>query len=180
MTAPKTVSIGDKTFSVYIDEATLQNRVAEIGQQITKDYKEKTPFFLMIMNGSFIFGADLVRAYEGDCEMGFIKLTSYEGTRSSGKVETGTFHQNLTEKDVVIVEDIVDSGLTMNHFVKTLAEQNPSSIAIVSLFVKPQAIKHEVQIDYSGFEIPNDFIVGYGLDLNEIGRNFRQVYQLKG
>ncbi len=178
MIVPDTVTIGDRKFSVFIDEATLQSKVQEIGAKITQDYQGKTPYFLLILNGSFVFGADLVRAYDGACEMGFIKLSSYEGTASSGTVKTGKFNDNLAGKDIIIIEDIIDSGLTMNHFVKTLAEQNPNSIAIASLFVKPEAIKHEVQIDYRGFDIPNAFIVGYGLDLDEIGRNLRQVYQL--
>jgi len=177
-TPPKTVQIGERVFSVYIDEATLAARVTELGTKINQDYQGKAPYFLMILNGSFIFGADLVRAYEGACEMGFIKLSSYEGTSSTGIVKRGTFPDDLTGKDVIIVEDIIDSGLTMNQFIKDLQAQNPSSIAVVSLFVKPEAIQHEVQIDYRGFDIPNAFIVGYGLDLDEIGRNYRQIYQL--
>lgn len=178
MIAPDTVTIGHRKFSVFINEGTLQSKVQELGAQITRDYQGKTPYFLLILNGSFVFGADLVRAYQGDCEMGFIKLSSYEGTESSGSIKTGAFNDNLTGKDIIIIEDIVDSGLTMNHFVKSLAEQNPNSVGIVSLFVKPEAIKHDVQIDYRGFDIPNAFIIGYGLDLDGIGRNLRQVYQL--
>ncbi len=177
-TAPQKVQIGERVFSVYIDEAKLANRVKELGAQIHRDYQEKTPYFLMILNGSFIFGADLVRAYEGACEMGFIKLSSYEGTSSTGSVKRGHFPDALAGKDVIIVEDIIDSGLTMNQFIKDLKQQNPNSIAVVSLFVKPDAIQHDVQIDYRGFDIPNAFIVGYGLDLDEIGRNYRQIYQL--
>ncbi len=175
---PETVQIGERVFSVYINEETLTNRVKEVGAALYKDYRTKTPYFLMILNGSFIFGADLVRAYEGPCEMGFIKLSSYEGTSSTGLVKRGHFPDDLSGKDVIIVEDIIDSGLTMNQFVEDLRQQNPASIAVVSLFVKPEAIQHEVQIDYRGFDIPNAFIVGYGLDLDEIGRNYRQIYQL--
>lgn len=177
-TAPDTVQIGERTFSVFIDETTLANRVNELGEQLTKDYEGKKPYFLMILNGSFIFGADLVRAYEGACETGFIKLTSYEGTSSTGTVKRGTFPDALAGKDIIIVEDIIDSGLTMNQFIVDLKAQHPKSISVVSLFVKPEAIKHDVQIDYRGFDIPNAFIIGYGLDLDEEARNLRQIYQL--
>ncbi|HHB79771.1 MAG TPA: hypoxanthine phosphoribosyltransferase [Saprospiraceae bacterium] len=177
-TAPDTVQIGKRVFSVFIDEATLRKRVKELGENITRDYHGKTPYFLMILKGSFVFGADLIRAYDGFCETGFIKLSSYEGTSSTGTVKRGQFPSDLAGKDIIIVEDIIDSGLTMNQFIKDLKEQSPNSIAVVSLFVKPEAIQHEVQIDYRGFDIPNAFIIGYGLDLDEKARNLRQIYQL--
>ncbi len=176
--APNTVQIGDRIFSVYIDEQKLMGRVRELGVQLSHDFKDKTPYFLMILKGSFVFGADLIRAYDHACETGFIQLSSYEGTASTGTVKRGQFPDNLAGKDIIIVEDIIDSGLTMNQFITDLKGQNPASITVVSLFVKPEAIEHDVQIDYRGFDIPNAFIVGYGLDLDEIGRNYRQIYQL--
>ncbi len=175
---PERIQIGNRSFRVFIDEASLQQRVRELGAALRTDYAGKQPFFLLILKGSLIFGADLVRAFGAPCEIGFVRLKSYEGTTSTGQVRGGRFEEKLSGKDIVVVEDIIDSGLTMQQLLNDLHEQHPASVRVVSLFVKPDAICHQVPVDYRGFDIPNAFIIGYGLDLDEQGRNLRQVYQL--
>lgn len=176
----KTVQVHDLSFETYMDKKIIKQRVKEMGKELSKEFKGKNPIFLAILNGAFVFAADLVRACKFDHEISFIKLTSYEGTTSSGKVTTQIgLQEDLTDREVIIVEDIIDTGTTIYHFLPTLKKSNPKSITIVSLLQKPEALKFPLKVDYLGFTIPNKFVVGYGLDYNSLGRNLKDIYQLK-
>jgi hypoxanthine phosphoribosyltransferase len=175
----QSVQVHDLHFDIYITHQQIQKRVDELGAALTKRFKGKNPIFLAILNGSFIFAADLSRSCDMDHEITFIKLASYEGTSSTGKIVT---HIGLTEdiegKDIVIIEDIIDTGNTLYNFLPTLKKANPNSITIAALLTKPTALEFPVPVDFIGFEIPNKFVVGYGLDYNGLGRNLKDIYQL--
>lgn len=157
----------------------IQKRVKELGEQLTEDYKGKTPIFLGILNGSFMFVADLFKHLKMDCTITFVKLASYKGTTSTGNVVTAIgLEETLHDKDIIIVEDIVDTGNTMNAFLKTLEEKEPRSVKICTLLSKPTALKHPIPLDYVGFEIPDKFVLGYGLDYDGLGRNLPNLYKL--
>jgi hypoxanthine phosphoribosyltransferase len=175
----KKVKLHDKSFEIYLSEERLKHRIIELAQQINKDYKGKTPVVLSILNGSFIFTADLVRYFNFPLNIEFIRYSSYHGTTSAGTV-TKLFgmKSDIKDKDIIIIEDIIDTGLTLSEAIKDLQTQSPKSIKVVSLLVKPDALKYEVQKDYIGFNIPNDFVVGYGLDYDELGRDLPAIYKL--
>lgn len=140
---------------------------------------DKNPLFLAVLNGSFIFAADLMRMITIPCQISFVKLASYEGTTSTGKItEVIGINEDLTNRTVIIVEDIVDTGLTMKRMVETLGTRNPESIHICTLLVKPDKLKVDLDIEYAAMRIPNDFIVGYGLDYDQQGRNLKEIYTL--
>ncbi len=173
------VKVHDKFFNPFISAQSIALRVAEIGKRITEDYRDKQPLFLSVLNGAFIFAADLVRAVETDCEITFVKLTSYKGTSTTGSVQTVLgLDVDLRGRHIIIVEDIVDTGNTLHNFMKELAKSEPASMAIAACFFKPDALQHPLSISYLGFEIPNKFIVGYGLDYDGLGRNLPDVWQL--
>ena len=152
-------------------------RVAEVAARISADLKDEHPLFLAVLNGSFVFAADLLRGIDIPCEISFIRVSSYEGTTSTGKVsQLIGLKEDITNRTVVIVEDIIDSGLTMQELLRLLKEKNPKDIRIASLLVKPGNLKVDLDIPYSCFEIPNEFIVGYGLDYDGEGRNLRNIY----
>lgn len=175
----KLIQAHDLYFKPFLSKEKILGRVTELGQQISKDYKNKKPVFISILNGAFIFLADLVRACDLNCEITFVKLSSYEGVKSTGKVATVIgIDIDLKGKDVIVVEDIIDTGETLNQFLKELKNYNPSSIKLASLLVKPEALHYEIQVDYKGFDIPNKFVIGYGLDYNGEGRNLESIYQL--
>ncbi len=181
-TEPQVTSIqlGDLSFVPFITADKIALRVKELGQQISKDYQGRRPLIVTILNGSFIFSGDLVRAMDIDCEVQFMKVSSYEGTESTGKL-TAVFDTlpDLKGQDLIIIEDIIDQGHTIDYLVKTLSEKNPASVKVASLLFKPEAYKYEHPVDYMGFEIPNDFVVGYGLDYNQMGRNLPAIYTLQ-
>ena len=173
------VKIKDKTFKTSITEAEIKARVKALAQQISKDMAGKTPLFLGVLNGAFIFAADLMREMTIPCEISFVKLASYQGTTSTGKVkEVLGINENLSGRTVIIVEDIVESGQTMKRMVESLGTRNPDSVHICALFFKPDKLKEELAIDYVAFSIPDDFIVGYGLDYDQQGRNLKDVYTI--
>ncbi|MBQ7443602.1 MAG: hypoxanthine phosphoribosyltransferase [Bacteroidaceae bacterium] len=173
------VIVKDKAFVPFLPEAAVQKEVARVARELTRDLGDKSPLFLPVLNGAFMFTADLLRHFEGACEVCFIKLASYAGTQSTGAVrEVIGLAADITGRHVVIVEDIVDSGLTMAHTIATLRKHNPASISVCTLMLKPAALHVEVPIDYCCMEIPNDFIVGYGLDYDGFGRNLREIYVL--
>jgi hypoxanthine phosphoribosyltransferase len=173
------IKVHDKTFETYLPEATIQQRVKEIAHAINKDYAGKRPFCIAILNGSFMFASDLFKNLTIEAELCFIKLASYKGMRSSGKVVTSIgLDDDLFGKDVIIVEDIVDTGKTMHNFLPKLMHQQPVSLKIATLLHKPEATEYPLTLDYIGFEIPNKFVVGYGLDYEGLGRNLREIYQL--
>lgn len=173
------VKAHDLNFKLYYSEAQIKERVNEIGQQLTEQFRDKNPVFLSVLNGGFIFTADLTRACAIDCEISFIKLSSYQDTASTGKViELIGLDTALKGRDVIIVEDIVDTGETMLQLLAKLNALEPASVTLVSLLVKPDALKERVKVDHIGFNIPNKFVIGYGLDYNELGRNLGGIYQL--
>ncbi len=175
----KLIKLDDLEFKPYLSEDKIKTRVIALSEQLNKDYAGKKPLFLAILNGSFLFAADLIREMTIDCEITFIKATSYTGTQSSQQLHVSLGPSDmLTEREVIIIEDIVDSGHSLSGLLPMIAEKNPSSIKIASLLYKPAAFKGDFKVDYVGFEIPNDFIVGYGLDYNGLGRNLKDIYVL--
>jgi hypoxanthine phosphoribosyltransferase len=175
----KNVQVSDKFFSPYISEEEIIKEVKRVASAINSDLEGKSPVFLVILNGSFIFAADLLREISIPCEIKFMRVASYEGTSSTGNVkEILGLDESIEGRTVVIVEDIIDSGTTMCELLKMLRERNPADIRIASLLVKPKNLKVELDIDYRCFDIENDFIVGYGLDYNQEGRNLREIYKI--
>lgn len=173
------VRIKDKTFKTFIPESEIKAQVQRVAQQINEDMKDKNPLLLAVLNGSFIFAADLMRALTIPCEISFVKLASYQGTTSTGKVkEVLGINEDLTGRTVIIVEDIVESGLTMQRMIESLGTRNPESIHICTLLLKPERLKVPLNIAYTVFSIPNDFILGYGLDYDQQGRQLRDIYTL--
>ncbi len=174
------VKIKDKTFQTSISEEEIKQRVRELGQRLSKDLEGKNPLFLAVLNGSFIFAADLMREMTIPCEISFVKLASYQGTTSTGKIkEVIGINEDLSGRTVVIVEDIVESGKTMKRMIETLGTRNPASVHICTLFVKPERLEVDLDIEYAAFSIPNAFIVGYGLDYDQQGRQLKEIYSLK-
>ena len=168
-----------KSFRPMISAEDIAAKVAALGQQISIDYEGKKPLLLSILNGAFIFAADLARAISIDCEMTFVKLASYKGTATTGNVQTVLgLDTSLKGRHIIIVEDIVDTGNTLHNFLKELDKENPASVALATCFFKPDALQHPLSINYCGFEIPNKFIIGYGLDYDGLGRNYAAIYQL--
>lgn len=174
-----TVKIKDKSFRISIPESEIKARVKALAQQISKDMEGKTPLLLGVLNGSFIFAADLMREMTIPCEISFVKLASYQGTTSTGKIkEVLGINENLSGRTVVIVEDIVESGQTMKQMVESLGTRNPASVHICTLFFKPDKLREELTLDYVAFRIPDDFIVGYGLDYDGLGRELKDIYTI--
>lgn len=174
------VRIKDKTFETSIPEEEIKRRVKAVAEQINHDMKDKNPLLLAVLNGSFIFAADLMRELTIPCEISFVKLASYQGTTSTGKIkEVIGINEDLTDRTVIIVEDIVESGLTMKRMIESLGTRNPKSIHICTLLLKPDRLKTELNIEYVAFSIPNDFILGYGLDYDQQGRQLKDIYTLK-
>lgn len=173
------IKVKDKHFDIYLSEETILNRVKELAVQINKDYADRRPFFIAILNGSFMFAADLFKQLTIDADICFIKLASYKGMQSSGKVVTSIgLDDDLYGKDVIIVEDIVDTGKTLHNFLPRLEHQQPKSLQIATLLHKAEATEYPIKLGYVGFEIPNKFVVGYGLDYDGLGRNLKEIYQL--
>jgi hypoxanthine phosphoribosyltransferase len=169
----------DLTFQIFLSRNEIAGRVAALGQQIRQDYEGKQPLLLCILNGAFVFAADLVRACELPCEVSFVKLASYEGTQSSGAVSTILgLDRDLENRHIIIVEDIVDSGRTLYHFISQLNTLKPASVALAALLLKPEALRFPIEINYLGFEIPDKFVVGYGLDYDGLCRNLPDIYQI--
>ena len=173
------VKIKDKTFKTSITEAEIKTRVKALAQQISKDLEGKTPLFLGVLNGAFIFAADLMREMTIPCEISFVKLASYQGIASTGKIqEVLGINENLSDRHVIIVEDIVESGQTMKRMIESLGTRNPASVHICTLFFKPDKLQEDLKLDYVAFRIPDDFIVGYGLDYDHQGRELKDIYTI--
>jgi hypoxanthine phosphoribosyltransferase len=174
-----TVKVHDKSFEVYLSETTIQQRVKEIAEQINTDYAGRRPLFIAILNGSFMFAADLFKNLSIEADLCFIKLASYKGMKSSGKVVTSIgLEEDIFGKEVIIVEDIVDTGKTLHKFLPKLVHQQPKSMRIATLLHKSAATEYPLALDYVGFDIPDKFVVGYGLDYDGLGRNFKEIYQV--
>lgn len=175
-----TTKIHDKEFKIAIPRNEIETAIANVAHSINKDYKGKRPLLLGVLNGCFMFAAELMKNLEIECEVSFVKLASYQGTTSTGVInEILGLTEPVTGRDIIIIEDIVDTGLTMHRMIETLEAAKPSSIAIASLFVKPARLQIPVEIKYSAFTIPDRFIVGYGLDYNGLGRNLPDIYEPK-
>lgn len=175
----KTVKIHDKSFDCYLTEEAISKAVQNMTVKIKEDLKRETPLFIGILNGSFIFAADVLRNYEGDCEISFLKLASYENTKSTGIVnELLGINEDLTNRTIVILEDIIDTGTTLQKIYDILKKEPIKQLKVATLFFKPEVFKKELHIDYIGFSIPDEFIVGYGLDYNGYGRNLPNIYKL--
>lgn len=171
------VIVKDKTFRPFLAAEEIQKRVAEVGARISKDLEGKNPLFLAILNGSYVFAADLLRHITTPCEISFIRVSSYSGMESTGKLtEVIGLKENIEGRTVVIVEDIIDSGFTMEGLVNSLKAKKPADLRICTLLTKPGNMKVDLDIPYCAFEIPNDFIVGYGLDYDGYGRNLPAIY----
>jgi hypoxanthine phosphoribosyltransferase len=173
------IKINDRSFRVSITETEIKNRIKSLAAEISADMEGKNPLFLAVLNGSFIFAADLMREMTIPCEISFVKLASYQGTTSTGKIqEVIGINENLTGRTVIIVEDIVESGQTMKRMIESLGTRNPASVQICTLFFKPDKLKEDLTLDYVAFRIPDDFIVGYGLDYDQAGRGLKDVYSI--
>ena len=171
------VKLKDKVFEISISEAEILQRIKVVAEKISKDMECKNPLLLAVLNGSFIFAADLMRMLTIPCEISFVKLASYQGTTSTGVIkEVFGINEDISGRTVIIVEDIVESGLTIKRMIETLGTRNPESIHICTLLLKPERLTVPLNIEYVAMEIPNDFIVGYGLDYNQQGRNLRDIY----
>jgi hypoxanthine phosphoribosyltransferase len=172
------INVHDLSFVPFIKHQEIVDRVKQLANQINLDYQDKNPIFVPILNGAFIFAADLIKEINIPCEVSFVKVSSYLGTQSSGEVdEVIGLDDDIRGRHLIIVEDIVDTGITMGALTKLLKNFNPESITICSLFTKPDSIENKIDIQYTGFEIEDKFILGYGLDYDQQGRNLKDVYQ---
>ena len=174
------IVVGNEVFTEYLSETTIQSRIKELAETISKDYKGKVPVFIGVLNGSFIFMSDLVKNIGIDCEIDFFKLSSYGDEKiSAGKVRLiKELNCDVNGRDLIIVEDIVDSGLSIKFIEELINQHHPTSMKVVSLLVKPNSFRYDVKIDYIGFEIPSHFVIGYGLDYAQKYRNLRSIYML--
>ncbi|WP_426490597.1 hypoxanthine phosphoribosyltransferase [Hymenobacter sp. 102] len=175
---PDYISLHNKQFAPYLSAAELQAAIKQVATQLNQDYTGQPVMFVVVLNGSFMFAADLLKEVSLPCEVCFIRVASYQGTNSTGEVkEVLGLTEDLTGRHVIIVEDIVDTGHTMRMLLETLGKQQPASLEVATLFLKPECLQHELNLRYVGLSIPNDFIVGYGLDFDGLGRNYPDVYK---
>jgi hypoxanthine phosphoribosyltransferase len=173
------IKLHDKSFDTYLPAESIQERIREIAADISRDYQGRKPLFIAILNGSFMFAADLFRHLTIDAEICFIKLVSYKGMKSTGHITTAIgLDQDIFGRDIIIIEDIVDTGKTLHVFLPKLEHQQPASLKIAALLHKPEATVFPIDIQYLGFSIPDKFVVGYGLDYDGLGRNLKEIYQL--
>lgn len=173
------IQLHNKIFEPYLTEAIIQQKVKELAAELDADYADKKPLFIAILNGSFMFAADLFKYLSIEVEICFIKLASYKGTKSTGQVITAIgLDTDIHQRHVIILEDIIDTGKTMHEFLPQLLNQQPASLKVAILLHKPEATQYKVEIDYCCFSIPNKFVLGYGLDYDGYGRNIKEIYQL--
>ena len=171
------VTIHDKTFRPYLSAAALDEAVSALATRLSADYAGREPVVVVVLTGAFMFASDLLKRMTEPCEIVFIRVTSYEGTDSTGVVqEVLGLRENIQGRHIIIVEDIVDTGTTMHHLLPTLLAKGPASVEIATLFYKPASLRHQLDLRYVALEIPNDFVVGYGLDYDGLGRNLSDVY----
>ena len=172
--------IKDKSFDLFIKEESINKRVKELADQISSDYKDKDPIFIPILNGAFLFAAELIKEITIPCQLSFVKVSSYAGTESTGTIkQLYGLDENIKNRNLIIVDDIVDTGLTMQTVVEQIKKLNPASIEVMTFLLKRESIKKELEVKYVGFSIPNAFVVGYGLDYDGYGRNLKDIYQLE-
>ena len=173
------VKIKDKVFKTSIPEEKILEKIKIVADRINEDMKDKDPLFIAVLNGAFIFAADLMRMITIPCQISFVKLASYQGTTSTGKItEVLGINEDLNNRHIIIIEDIVDTGLTMKRMIETLGTRHPASVEICALLVKPEKLQVDLDIKYAVMSIPNQFIVGYGLDYDQEGRGLRDIYTI--
>jgi len=171
--------IKDKEFNILLNYPQIEQRIVDLGNQISTDYQNTTPIFIVVLNGAFMFASDLFKNLTIEAEISFIKVSSYEKLASSGDIKQLLgLNQPLFQRDIIILEDIVDTGHTMTDLLETFRERGPKSIEIATLLFKPNSLTEKIDIKYIGFEIPDQFVVGYGLDYDGLGRNLKDIYQL--
>jgi len=175
-----TIEVGDKQFGLFIENDSIAKRTRLIGLEINADYEGRCPVFIGVLNGSFLFMGDLLKEIDIPCEVGFIRVSSYEGTTSSGAIkEVFGISDDLKGRDVILIEDIVDTGFTLKFILEKVYQQQPASVRVCTLLYKPASIQTPIEeLEYIGFEIPNEFVVGYGLDYNGLGRNLKDIYRV--
>jgi len=174
------IEVKDKKFVPYLSEVQLTEKISILGSRINKDFAGKSPVLLGVLNGAFMFLSDLAKAIDIPVEIQFIKVASYESFSSTGKVKDLIgLNIDLEGREVIIIEDIIDTGLSMKHIIKLVSDKNPAKVSIATLLLKPEALQEKLEVEYVGFEIPNKFVVGFGLDYDGYGRNLKEIYQLK-
>ncbi len=174
------IQLHDLRFEPFISEGKINTAIDAMSDKINQDYNGKNPVFLVVLNGAFMVASEIIKRFDGDCEVAFVKLGSYQGTATTGNVDTLLgLNISLQDRYVVIIEDIVDTGITLEEIYRILEKENSTDVRIATLFFKPEAYQKNFRINYIGMEIPNNFIVGYGLDYNGLGRNLTQIYKLK-
>ena len=175
----KSIKLHDKEFVPYLSADNIALQIKRVAGEINRDYKNKRPLFIAILNGAFMFASDLFKELDIEAEICFIKLASYKGIKSSGQVITSIgLDADLKNRDIIIIEDIVDTGNTLHQFLPQVANHQPSSLRIAALLQKPDALVHPIKVDYFGFSVPNKFLLGYGLDYDGLGRNIPEIYEL--
>ncbi len=173
----KTIQLHDKQFVPFMEASKIAAAINSLGEKLNIDYKDKNPLFIGVLNGSFLFVSDLVRQYEGNCEVSFIKMASYEGTSTTGVVtELIGLKEDIKDRHVIIIEDIVDTGNTLERIHAELSKQKPASLEIATLLFKPKAYQKDIPVNYVAMEVGNEFLVGYGLDYDGLGRNLKDIY----
>ena len=176
----KEIRVLDKEFDLFISASAISSRIDEIANELNRDFAGKKPLFIGILNGSFMFASDLFKRLRIDAQITFLKLASYQGTTTTGTVKQLIgLNQDLKGQEVIILEDIVDTGITLENIIRQLNGYQPASVKVITLLYKPDAYTRDIKLDYIGFSIPNDFIVGYGLDYDGYGRNYEDIYKLK-
>lgn len=174
------IKLGNYTFKEYLAASKINDKVVELGTAINKDYtSEEPPIVMALLNGAFIFAADLCRQFDFECQLQLLRVSSYKGMESTGKVKVDhSAEPDMKGRHVLIIEDIVDTGNTLAAYLPTLSDKGAKSVRVCSLLLKPNAVQHDLNIDYVGFEIPNEFVIGYGLDYNGRGRNLASIYSI--
>jgi hypoxanthine phosphoribosyltransferase len=174
------IQVKDKKFELFLSENLIKERIMAVANDMNRDLRNENPVFICVLNGAFMFASDLIKQLDFPCEVGFIRLKSYQGTKTEGAVrEIHGFDENIENRHVVIVEDIIDTGHTMRYLTEKMKEKHPASLKIATLLFKPDALQLDIHPDYVALEIPNDFIVGYGLDYDGHGRNLKDIYKIK-
>lgn len=170
----------DKEFKVLISNSKIQEKILELANQITKDLSSKDPIIIVVLNGAFMFASDLIKELHFPCQVSFVKVSSYTGTKSTGKIQNIIgLQEGLKDREVLIIDDIIDSGLTMAFLIDEVKKSSPSNVSVATCLLKPDAFSNQFFVNYIGFPIANDFVVGYGLDYNGYGRNLKDIYILK-
>lgn len=176
----KTVKINDKEFELFLTHDVIEKAIDEVAKKLNHDLAEKDPLFICVLNGSFMYASELMKRVNIPSEISFVRMSSYQGTASTGKIkEIYGLEEDIKGRTVVIVEDIVDTGHTMSQMIDQLTCDEPKEILVTTLLLKPDALKEKIRLDYVALEIPNDFIVGFGLDYDGYGRNLPDIYKIK-